>query len=337
MSESYETIRLGAAQVAEVYMDREATVEKDCEYIEEAGEKGIDLLVFPEFHIPASPHWFIRAREIDSASFSADFQEYYKDLFENAVTVPGPAVDRLCEAAREAETAVVMGINEKVAGTGGTLYNSLVFIDRDGTLLGVRRKLVPTVHERLFHTGGSGQDVTTFDSALGTLGGLMCSEHTNHLACYAMMADQQAIHAAAWPAFTHNREWREHVAVDLTKHHAYVGGVATASASGVITDELLADLGDPDLDTDSGTSTIISPNGEILAGPKWEGEGIIFADVDMGDRVRSQAYHDITGHYNRFDIFRLLIDRSPQEPIEEVSSPSFEHVDMSSEIGENVE
>ena len=184
------TLHLGAAQVAEVHLDREATVEKDCEYVHRAGEQGLDLLVFPEFHVPSRPTWF---RFIDDV----EFEEYYARLFEQAVTVPGPAIDRLCEAAADAGVAVVVGVNEKEPDTAGTMYNTLVFIDADGTLLGSRRKLVPTIDERMFHTGGTGEDVRTFDSSLGTLGGLMCSEHHNPLAVYSMHALGEDVHAAA--------------------------------------------------------------------------------------------------------------------------------------------
>lgn len=305
----HPTYRLGAAQVAEVYLDREATIQKDCEYIAEAGDLGIDLLVFPEFHIPASPHFW---------RFDDDYtlEEYYQALFDEAVEVPSPATDRLCEAAAEAGVAVVMGVNEKKPDTAGTMYNSQIFIDADGTLLGVRRKLVPTKQERLFHTGGDGTDVRTFDSSLGTLGGLMCGEHTNHLAGYSLLAQGEELHAASWPAFAwRDRETRERRIGLRTRFHAFAGNVPTVMASGVVTDDLAEAIGQPDWGPDSGTSAIVSTEGEYLAGPKWEGEGIVHADVDMGSRVRSKATHDVTGHYNRFDVFDLRLDQTERRPL----------------------
>lgn len=326
MEKTHSTRRIGAAQVAEVYMDREATVEKDIEYIHEAGKLDLDMLVFPEFHIPAAPGWY---RYIDTTQ-----KEYYKQLFDNAVTVPGPAIDQLCEAARQANVAVVMGINEKIEGTAGTMYNSLVFIDNEGSLLGVRRKLVPTNIERLFHAGGTGKDVCVFDSSLGTISGLMCGEHTNHLASYSVLAQGEELHAAAWPAFPqYDRDIRKKNIGIRTRYHAFTGGVPVASASGVVTEELAEAIGVPDLSTDSGTSSIIAPSGEYLAGPKWEGEGIVHAEIDLGNRVRSKATHDITGHYNRFDIFSLTINRQSHDPIKYVnennssSEDEFSHLD----------
>ena len=292
------SISVGAAQVAAVHLDRDATIEKDREYIRKAGEMELDLLVFPEFHVPSRPTWH---RFIDDV----EFDEYYARLFDQAVTVPGPATERLSDAAAEAEVAVVIGINEKEPGTAGTMYNSLLFIDADGTVLGTRRKLVPTVDERMFHTGGTGEDVTTFDSSLGTLGGLLCGEHTNHLAKFATIADGEEVHAAAWPAFHYwSREKREAFVSSVCRDHAIAGAVPVVTATGVLTEELAESIGLESADTDSGTSSIIGPDGTYLS-----------ADLDLTDRTRAKAFHDPLGHYNRFDIFDLRVDRSSRDPI----------------------
>lgn len=309
MGDAQTTVRVGAAQIAESYLDREATVEKDCRYIHDAGDLGLDLLVFPEFHVPSRPTWY-RFRD------DVDFEEYYTQLFEQAVRVPGPATDRLAEAAAEAGVAVVVGITEKEADTAGTMYNSLVFIDADGELLGRRRKLVPTIDERLFHTGGTGEDVRTFESSIGTIGGLMCGEHTNQLAKFATLAEGEEIHVGAWPAFHYwDRERREAFVTGVSREHAIAGGVPVVVATGVLTETLADEIGLGSVDTDSGTSSVIGPDGTYLAGPKWAGEGIVHAEIDMTDRTRAKAFHDTTGHYNRFDVFTLEVDRSAQEPV----------------------
>lgn len=309
------TIRLGAAQVSEVYLDREETLAKDLRYIRRAGEKDIDLLVFPEYHLPSGPQWYPHDKDLG-------FEEYYTRLFKEAVTVPGPTIDRLREEARNAGTAVVIGVTEKESGTAGTMYNSLVFIDADGTLLGVRRKLVPTLFERQFFTGGTGNDITTFNSSLGELSGLMCGEHTNHLAGFSILAMGQDIHAACWPAFPQgasgesgfDQEAREMRVGIRTRFHAFSGGVPVASATGVVNEELAEAIGNPDL-VGGGTSSIIAPSGEYLAGPKWDGEGIVHAAVQMDERIRSKATHDVVGHYNRFDVFDLTVNRHSHDPI----------------------
>jgi aliphatic nitrilase len=313
MCSPLKPVRLGAAQVAEVYLDREATIKKDRTFIQEAGELDVDLLVFPEFHVAASPYWFQYDDDFNG------YQEYYRAMFEEAVTVPGPAVERLQGAAADAGVAVVVGVNEKLPESAGTMFNSQVFIDADGSLLGVRRKLVPTREERLFHTGGTGASLTAFDAEIGRLGGLICGEHTNPLAIYATLATGEELHAASWPAMPQpEREpaFRERHIYARTRYHAFAGKVPVASATGVVTDELADAIGwMPETYADSGTSTIIAPDGEFLAGPKWEGEGIVHAEIDMAKRIEGKAYHDVTGHYNRFDIFQLTVDQRRQDPI----------------------
>lgn len=308
MTDTTDDLTLGAAQVAEVHLDLEATLEKDVEYIREAGDLGVDLLAFPEFHLPSRPTW---QRFMDVPP-----DEYYRDLFTEAVTIPGPTIERFQEEAADAEVAVVVGVNEKEPETAGTMYNTLVFIDSDGSLLGSRRKLVPTKDERLFHDGGTGKDVRTIDSSVGTVGGLVCGEHLNQLAKFAMIAQGAELHVGAWPAFPYyDHEGRQAIFGSAMREHAAAGCLPTIMCSGVLTDELAESVGIEDMSRDSGMSAIIGPDGRYLAGPKRKGEGIVHATVDMGERTRRKATHDIVGHYNRFDIFTLEIDRSSQEPL----------------------
>lgn len=314
MSDSHKTVHIGAAQVAEVYLDREATIEKDVKLIHEAGHLGIDLLVFPEFHVPASPHWY----KVDPAR---DRETFYKDLFDNSVTIPGPSIRKVRDAADEAGVTVVLGVNEKESNAAGSMYNTQVFIDKDGSLVGSRRKIVPTVDERLFHARGTGEDLTVFDSTVGTLGGLMCGEHGNPLAQYAILALGEEIHAASWTAFTPPVIWDEwcenreqHVGI-RTRYHSLTGRVPVAAASSVVTQELIEGIGNPEIEPGGGISFITDSLGRYLDGPVFEGEQIVHAEVDLGDRVRGKATHDITGHYNRFDIFDLNINRDPQAPL----------------------
>ncbi|MFB6102193.1 MAG: nitrilase-related carbon-nitrogen hydrolase [Haloplanus sp.] len=309
MSESRRTLRIGAAQVAEVYLDRAATIRKDCEYVRRAGELGLDLLVFPEYHVPASPKWFRHDPDLT-------FEEFYERLLAEAVTAQSPAVDRLTEAASDADCAVVIGVNWKAEPTAGTLYNAQLYIDADGSLLGVRRKLVPTLYERLVHAGGSGVDVQVFDASMGTLGGLMCGEHLNHLLAFALLAQGQELHAASWPRYVgYDREALQRLIGVRTRFHAEAGKVPTALAMGTVTDDLADAIGDPSLSEGPSLSAVVGPTGEYLAGPQFDGEGIVHAAVDLTDRAHEQSHHDITGHYNRFDIFDLHVDRGAQTPL----------------------
>jgi len=301
--------RIGAAQVAEVYLDRAATVAKDCEYIRRAGEKDLDLLVFPEYHVPASPKWFRHDPDLT-------FEEYYRRLLEEAVTPSSPAIDRLSEAAANAGCAVVVGVNWKDAPDAGTLYNAQLYVDADGTVLGVRRKLVPTLYERLVHAGGSGADVRVFDASVGTLGGLMCGEHLNHLLAFALLGQGQELHAASWPRYVgYDREALDRLIGVRTRFHAEAAKAPTALAMGTVTAELADAIGKPSLSDGPSLSAVVGPTGEYIAGPKFDGEGIVHAEVDLADRALEHSHHDLAGHYNRFDIFDLHVDRSDRAPV----------------------
>jgi aliphatic nitrilase len=181
--------------------------------------------------------------------------------------------------------------------------------------------------ERLFHGRGTGKGLRPFESSVGTLGGLMCGEHTNPLAVYALLSQGEQLHAASWTAFPeHDRDRRETRVGVRTRYHAFIGGVPTVSATGVVTEQLAASVGESELQTGGGTSSVIAPSGDYLAGPMYEGEGIVSAQVDMGDYVRSHSRHDVTGHYNRFDIFTLTVDRSSDNPIQFRGGKQSEHM-----------
>lgn len=304
------TVRLGSVQVADGFFDPEATLEKDLHYIREAGELGIDVLVFPENHLGGPYHWFSRGRDVEIDGAIAGVTDYYAALYENAITVPGPETDRLAEAAREAGTTIVMGAVEKTDGTTGQMYNAQVFIDRDGTVLGSRRKIVPTLSGRIFFDYGSGAGLRSFESSFGRIGGLLCGEHTNPLAVFVTIAQGEQIHAASWPALAWHDAVEDWVGI-RTRYHAFVGKVPTAAATAVVTEELAERIGRPEWVGRGGASSIISPTGEYLAGPKTDGEeGLVYADVDMESRIKGKATHDILGHYNRFDVFDLTVDRT---------------------------
>lgn len=309
MSETGRTLRIGAAQVAGVYLDRAATVREDCEYIRRAGEQGVDLLVFPEYHIPASPKWFRHDPDLS-------FEAYYERLLAEAVRPGSRAVDRLAEAADDADCAVVVGVNWTPDDTAGTLYNARLYLDADGSVLGVRRKLVPTLYERLLHAGGDGTDVRVFESSIGTLGGLLCGEHLNHPLAFALLAQGEELHAAGWPRYVgYDREALERLIGVRTRFHAEAAKAPTALAMGTVTDELAADIGKPSLSDGPSLSAVIGPTGEYLAGPKFEGEGIVHATVDPSARAREHSHHDLAGHYNRFDVFDLHVDRGAHTPL----------------------
>jgi len=154
-----------AVQAAPVFLDREATIDKACELIEQAGRQGAQLIVFPETWVPTYPFWDMRRPDA------------WLELYRNAVEVPSRATDRLAAAARKAQAYVAIGINERDTETKGSLYNSLLYLGPDGAMLGVHRKLMPSITERLVWGMGDGSGLHLFDTPLGRLGGLICWEH----------------------------------------------------------------------------------------------------------------------------------------------------------------
>lgn len=314
MGDSYPRLKAAAVQAAPVFLDREATVEKACRLIGQAASHGAQLIVFPECFIPGFPHWFAFLPAYECRGFIVE-------LFKNAVEVPSPAVGKLAEAAREASAYVVMGINERRPGTMGTLYNSQLFLGADGIVLGVHRKLVPTFTERLVHTGGDGSGLHVYPTPFGELGGLICGEHGNSLARFALLALGEKIHAASWPAYptAANQINREGMQIRI-RAHAFEGKVFVIAACGVFDDRMAEVLCQREEDrrrivSPGGNSAIVGPTGSYLARPSTEKEEIVLADLNLEEIVSAKIDHDICGHYNRFDIFTLQINRRPQRPL----------------------
>lgn len=320
MGDTYPKLKGAVVQAAPVFLDREATVAKACGFIEEAADAGAKVIVFPECYVPAFPYWFI----FYPAEHSL-VMRFYRDLFKNAVVVPGPATDQLGQAARKARAYVVIGIDEKDANTYGTMYNTYLFFGPDGTLLGKHRKLVPTVYERLVHTGGDGSTLDVYETEYGKLGGLLCGENTNPLARFTLLAKGEVIHAAGWPAFPLAHHSNVMGGIDIrTKAHAYEGRIFVLSSTGVFSEEMkdameLDEVARKQFVSDGAHSGIINPQGQYLVGPDLHGERILTADLDLEEIVAGKYMHDLIGHYNRFDIFSLRVNRQKHYPLTECS------------------
>ena len=314
--DTYPSFTAAAVQAAPVFLDREATVKKACRLIEEAGDAGARIIVFPECFIAGYPHWFGFYVALD-----ANCRRFNLELFKNSVQLPGPETELLGQAARRAKAHVVIGINERPANSYGTLYNTMLYIGPDGAIAGRHRKLVPTLGERLVFAYGDGSGMPVVQTPYGGLSGLICGEHCNYLAKFSLLARGEAIHAASWPAFAldSDSQVRDWVAL-RTRSHAFEGKVWVISSVGIFSEQMKDALG---LDEaarkrfrgDGGCSSIVNPNGKIVAGPLEQGEGLVTATIDMGELVAGRIFQDQTGHYNRFDIFKLSVDRSERSAI----------------------
>ena len=310
MGDTFTKFKAAAVQAAPVLLDREATVAKACRLIEEAGDNGARVIGFPEGYIPAHPYWydFYRANDPKCTKFNVE-------LFKNAVIVPGPATELLGRAARKAHAYVVMGCAEKDANSYGTIWNSQVIFGPDGSIVGKHRKLIPTGTERLIHTSGDGSTLHTVDTPFGGVSGLICGENLNSLARTSLLLDGEVVHVASWPAFATTGYERQSETIDIRmKYYAYEGRIFVISSTAVWTEEM-KDVMELDAELrarffgDGGHSGILGPSGDYLAGPVKSGETIVYADLDFEAIARGKIMQDVTGHYQRFDVFSLNVNR----------------------------
>lgn len=311
MGDVYPTVRAAAVQAASVFLDREASTEKACALVREAGRGGARVIGFPEGFIPAHPIWF----HFHSATGRISTR-LSVELFKNAVEIPGPEIAALQAAAREANAYVVVGVCEKAPGTLGTMFNTQVFIGPDGALLGTHQKLMPTVGERLVHTGGFGDTFGAIATDFGPMSGLICGENSNPLAIFALTAEATRVHVMSWPNHfpTISDPMRNRVEID-SKAFAQMSKAYVVSACGAVDDRMvdLLELSDedegfirnPDL---TGGSLIVAPDGRTIAGPLGADEDILYADLDLEAGIKMKLRHDFAGHYNRPDVFQMRVN-----------------------------
>lgn len=325
MGDALGMARVAAAQPAPAFLDRDRSTERVVDLIHEAGRQGAQLVAFPEGIIPAHPVWYHFQPVTGRASM-----EMAGELFANSVEVPGETMSLLSTAAAEADITVVIGVCEKRPGTTGTMFNSQVFIGPDGQLLGVHRKLMPTVGERIVHAGGHGDTLGVIPTGLGPISGLICGENSNPLATHALADLGTRIHVASWPNHFSPHEHRMGDVVLLASRSlAYRTGCFVLNACGTVDPEMIdriavteedrAFLKDP---ANSGGSCIVDPAGDVLAGPMLgDDHGVLVADIDLDACIRQKIVHDYSGHYNRADVFTLSVDRSVPNLVEQGVTP----------------
>ena len=305
-------VRVAIAQASPGYLDQAASLEKACRLIREAGQGGAQLVAFPEGFIPAPPLWY----HFHPATAPAS-RDLATQLYRNAAVIPGPVTDALGEAAREAGCHVVIGICERASEHAGTLYNSQVTIGPDGRVLNVHRKLTPTVGERLVHAAGDASGLRVTDTEIGRLGGVICGESSNPLSLFTLTAESVQILVISWPDFPGRAMLpRAERALVAGRGVAFMTKAYVLNAVGVVNDEMRAILrsgeaDDPFLEDRklTGGSSIVGPDGNVVAGPVDHEEQLLFADLDLSRCLHEKTVHDLAGHYNRPDIFRLEVDR----------------------------
>ena len=297
-------VKVAAAQVAPIYLNKQKTIEKACKTIEVAAQNGAKLIVFPEAFIPGYPDWVWLVQN----SKGAELNELYIELVENAVSIPDNGTDQLCKAAKENNINVAIGINERnTESSNSSLYNSILFIDEDGNILGKHRKLIPTGGERLVWSQGDGSDLNSYQTNVAKIGGLICWENFMPLARTAMYENGTQILVA--PTWDKSPNW-----LISMQHIAREGGMFIISACMAFSMKDLPDtyafkkLYPDDREwINTGNSCIIGPNGKILAGPLEAEEGILYADIDLNAILAAKRMFDAAGHYARPDVFRFEV------------------------------
>lgn len=305
-------------QATPVLFDRDATVDKAVKLIAEAAAQGASLVVFPEAFIPAYPRGFSFGTVVGSRS--PEGRGLWQRYWDESVDVPGAETQHLGKAAREHGVHVVMGVTEREGrygeASGGTLYCSTLYFGPDGALLGTHRKLKPTAAERIIWGEGDGSTLTAVPTELGILGGLICWEHYMPLARAAMYGKGVQVWLA--PTADSRETWQATMRHIALEGRCWVLGcnqyVRKTDYPHDLPELELLDT-QPDI-MSRGGSVIVSPLGEVVEGPLWDEEGILYAEIDLAEVSRAKLDFDPVGHYARPDVFRLVVDEREKRTVE---------------------
>ena len=310
------TVKVAAVQAASVFLNTNATIDKACALIDEAAAQGASLVAFPEAFVPGYPYWSWIMNPVEGSP-------WFEKLCKAAIEIPGPEINRVAQAAKKSGVHVVIGVNERSKIGIGTIYNTLVFIGPDGTILGRHRKLVPTWAEKLSWTNGDGSSLRVYDTAIGKIGGLLCGENTNTLARFSLLAQGELIHVASYvslPVGPADYDMAEAIKVRAMAH-SFEGKVFTVISCCTISDDIIEafepthpGIRESFKRKNSAFSGVIGPDGRVIGEPLIDEEGIVYAEIDLSKCIQPRQMHDIVGHYNRFDIFDLRVNRRTLQP-----------------------
>lgn len=304
-----ETFTAAVVQAAPIAFERERTLEKLRDLAADAARRGARLAVFPEAFVSAYPKGLDFGARVGMRS--REGREDFRRYFDSAVDVPGPAVDFLGRVARGNRLTLVVGVIEREVGT---LYCTVLFFGPEGDYLGKHRKLMPTAMERLVWGFGDGSTLPVFDTALGRLGAVICWENYMPLLRTAMYAKNIQLWCA--PTADGRKTW-----IPTMQHVALEGRCFVLSCNQFTrrrdfpADYRAIQGDDPETIISEGGSCIVSPLGELLAGPDYDGECILSAEIDLSEITRGKYDFDVVGHYARPDVFRLVVNERPQPPV----------------------
>lgn len=317
--------KVAVVQAAPVFMDLEKSIDKAIDYIAEASGNGAKLIAFPETWLPGYPWWIW----LENPAFG---MQYIQEYHQNSLSYGSPQAQRLADAAKQYDMHVAMGVSEK---DQGSIYMGQWFIDNNGETIATRRKLKPTHVERSLFGEGDGSDLKVYDTDLGKMGGLNCWEHLQPLSKYAMYAQGQQIHIAAWPSFSVYRGAANLLGATVNNGasmmYAAEGGCFVLAPCGVVSQEMIDRLNGDDpvknqlLLKGGGFAAIYAPDGSEMAERIPEDqEGILYADIDLNMITLAKAVADPAGHYSRPDVTQLLLNSEQRSPVIEMNEEEWD-------------
>jgi aliphatic nitrilase len=314
--------KVAVAHVAPVFLDKKATVAKALGLIQEAAQKGAQLVVFPESFIPGFPIW---------AALWSPMQNH--DLFqrfvENSLLCDGPEVAAIAAQAKKFAIFVSFGLSEASHASVGCIWNSNILISDQGETLIHHRKLVPTFFEKMIWAPGDGAGLKVARTRIGNIGGLICGENTNPLARYALMAQQEQIHISSWPPVwptrnpteggNYNNLQANRIRASAHSFESKSFGIVCAGFMDkpmfeflVNRDRSIANVLER---TPGAESFFVNPTGTQFGDTLQTEEGLIYAELDLSQCIEPKQFHDVVGYYNRFDVFDLKVNRKRIEPV----------------------
>jgi aliphatic nitrilase len=320
---SLPRLRVAAVHASPVFLDKQATTDKAVSLIREAARNGAELIAFPETYIPAFPVWAALWAPILN-------HDLFEAMVENSVVVPGPEIAAIAGEARRSGVFVSIGVSERNPVSTGGIWNSNVIIGDNGEILNHHRKLVPTFYEKLVWAAGDGAGLKVADTRVGRIGNLICGENTNPLARFALMAQGEQVHISSWPPMWPTKKPSaggnfDNVAANRIRA---AGHCFEAKAFGIVCagymdaamrsflvdrDPTIADIVDQ---TSRAASMFIDPTGAQVGDMLQNEEGIGYADFDLNRCIEPKQFHDVVGYYNRFDIFKMSINRDRTAPVQ---------------------
>lgn len=314
-AQTHPKLRVAAVQAAPAFLDLDGAIDKTIRIMKDAADQGVKLIAFPETWIPGYPWWIW----LNSPAMGMGYVQRYND---NSLVVGSAEFNRIAMAAKEFGLFTCIGYSERA---GGSLYIAQALFDAQGRVLKTRRKLKPTHVERTVFGEGDGSDLAVMETAVGNVGMLACWEHLQPLSKYAMYAQNEQIHCAAWPSFSVYRGAAHALGAEVNNAVSRVYAAEgqcfvvapCATVSKAMHDMLCTDpMQQQMLLAGGGFARIYAPDGSMLGVPLAEDEeGLVVADIDLGVISLAKAAADPAGHYARPDVTRLLLDNTPRERV----------------------